>query len=116
MLSLDDVDKQLIEDEKAKKDLLNTFRESYKEGTKGVAYDAKIVFTQPWGFTLEAIDFPSIHLWHGKKDNGAPLLMTKAMLEKLNHPILKTYPNEGHLSIIFSQMDEIIDDFLESLI
>lgn len=114
MFSLDAVDKDLIKDKHAKKALLETFKESYRHGTKGVAYDSKIVFTKPWGFTLGKIDFPSIHLWHGEKDKGVPLKMTKCMIEKLNTPILKTYPNEGHLSIIFNQMDEIIDDFLKS--
>ena len=114
MFSLDDIDKDLIKNKHVKKALLGTFRESYRYGTKGVAYDAKIVFTKPWGFTLSEIDFPSIHLWHGEKDKGVPLKMAKCMIEKLNSPILKIYPNEGHLSIIFNKMDEIIDDFLQS--
>lgn len=65
MFSLDDVDKDLIKDKHSKEALLETFRESYRQGTQGVAYDAKIVFTKPWGFTLGKIDFTSIHLWHG---------------------------------------------------
>ena len=114
MLSLDDVDKQLIEDKKAKKVLLDTFREAYKEGTKGVGYDARVVFTQEWGFSLNEIDFP-IQLWHGEKDNGVPLLMVKSMVKKLKNARLKTYKDEGHLSIIFNQMDEIIADFLKEI-
>ena len=114
MLSLDDVDKQLIEDKKAKKVLLDTFREAYKEGTKGVGYDARVVFTQEWGFSLNEIDFP-IQLWHGEKDKGVPLLMVKSMVKKLKNARLKTYKDEGHLSIIFNQMDEIIADFLKEI-
>jgi len=112
MFSLDDVDKDLIKDKHSKEALLETFRESYRQGTQGVAYDAKIVFTKPWGFTLGKIDFTSIHLWHGEKDKGVPLKMSKCMIQNLKNARLKIYPNEGHISIIFNEMDEIIDDFL----
>lgn len=111
MLSLDDVDKKLIKDKDAKNMLLASFREAYREGAKGVAYDAKITFTKPWGFKLEEIDYP-IHLWHGEKDKGVPLPMVKQMVKKLKNATLKTYKNEGHLSIIFHEIDEIIEDFL----
>lgn len=34
------------------------------------------------------------------------------MIQNLKNARLKIYPNEGHISIIFNEMDEIIDDFL----
>jgi pimeloyl-ACP methyl ester carboxylesterase len=113
MFALDDIDKRLIEDATAKKALLETFRESYRQGSKGVAYDGILVFGKPWGFSLEEIDFSSIYLWHGEKDSGTPVSMAKAMVEKISGATLKVYPNDGHLSIVFNQMDEIIDDFVK---
>jgi len=110
---LDDADKSLIEIVRAKRDLVGTFREGYRQGSKGVAYDGILVFGKPWGFELEEIDFRPIHLWHGEKDKGIPLSMAKYMTQKLVDSTLKTYPNEGHLSIIFNEIDEILDDFLK---
>ncbi len=115
MFALDVVDKKLIDTVSAKRVLVETFRESYKQGSKGVAYDGILAFTKPWGFTLEEIDFSPIHLWHGGKDTGIPLIMIESMKKKLVGATLKTYPNEGHLSIIFNKMDEIIDDFLTNI-
>jgi pimeloyl-ACP methyl ester carboxylesterase len=112
MFTLDVMDKKLIKDPSAKKALIETFREGYRQGSKGVAYDGILAFGKPWGFELEEIDFSSIYLWHGEKDKGIPLSMAECMTEKLVGATLKIYPNEGHLSTIFNQLDEILDDFL----
>lgn len=113
MFNLDDVDKKIIKIPSVKQALLETFRESYRQGSKGVAYDGVLTFGKPWGFELEEIDFLPIYLWHGGKDKGIPLSMVKGMTEKLTGATLKTYRDEGHLSIIFNQLDEIIAALLK---
>ena len=116
MFALDVVDKKLIDSVSVKRALIKTFRESYKQGSKGVACDAILAFAKPWGFTLEEIGFSPIHLWHGEKDTGIPLIMVESMKKKLVGATLKTYSKEGHLSIIFNQMDDIIKDFKEDIV
>lgn len=113
MFTLDNVDKDLIKVPSAKKALIKTFREGYRQGSKGVAYDGILAFGKPWGFELEEIDFTPIHLWHGEKDKGIPLSMSKSMAQDLVESRLKTYPKEGHLSIVFNEIDEILEDFLK---
>ena len=113
MFALDDVDKNLIKIPSEKKALIEIFREGYRQGSKGVAYDGILEFGKPWGFELEEIDFRSIYLWHGEKDKGIPSSMAKSMAQDLVESRLKIYPKEGHLSIIFNQLDEILDDFLK---
>lgn len=113
MFALDDVDKDLIKIPSAKSVLTETFREGYRQGSKGVAYDGILAFGKPWGFKLEEINFRDIYLWHGEKDKGMPSTMVKCMTGKLENATLKTYPKEGHLSIIFNQLDEILTDFLK---
>ena len=113
MFALDDVDKQFIGVPYVKRTLVKAFREGYKQGSKGVAYDGILAFGKPWGFVLEEIDFTPIHLWHGEKDKGIPLSMAKYMTQNLAGATLKTYPKEGHLSIVFNQLDEILKDFLK---
>lgn len=113
MFALDDVDKNLIKVPSAKSVLIDTFREGYRQGSKGVAYDGILAFAKPWGFELEEIDFRPIYLWHGEKDKGIPLSMAECMTERLAGTVLKTYPKEGHLSIIFNQLNEILEDFLQ---
>ncbi len=110
MFNLGDVDKKLLEDPSIKKILLETFQESYRTGTKGVAHDARLVFGRSWGFDLEDIRLDHISLWHGEEDLAVPLSMARSMAEKIPGASLKTYPNEGHLSLIFHHLDMIIDD------
>ncbi|RRS30701.1 MAG: hypothetical protein P794_05865 [Epsilonproteobacteria bacterium (ex Lamellibrachia satsuma)] len=110
--TLDDVDKKLIKNTKARKMLLNTFRESYKQGSKGVACDGILAFGKPWGFSLEEINLSPIFFWHGEKDLAIPVSMAKTMAKKISGATFKVYPNKGHLSIIFDRIDDIIDDLL----
>jgi len=107
---LDDVDKKLFDNKQVKQSLLDAFHESYAQGSKGVAYDASFdIQKSSWGFKLEEIDFKSIHFWHGGLDKGVPFSMTKQMIDKIPHATLKFYPHEGHLSLIFNQIDEVMD-------
>lgn len=107
---LDDVDKKLFEEKKIKKSLLDTFHESYAQGSKGIAYDASFdIQEKSWGFKVEDIRFIPIHFWHGGLDKGVPFSMTKQMIDKIPNATLTFYPQEGHISLIFNQIDEIMD-------
>jgi len=114
--TLGEVDKKLLEEETIKKMLLEAFRESYVQGSKGVAYDAGFdLIKYSWGFKLEDINFPNIHFWHGALDKGIPLSMVKSMIEKISGAILKVYPHDGHMSIVINQIEEIIEDIIGSV-
>ena len=107
---LGDIDKKLFEDKKIKKCLLDAFHESYQQGTKGVAYDAHFdILKSSWGFKVEDIDYTPIHFWHGGLDKGVPFSMTKQMIDKIPNAALKFYPQEGHMSLIFNKIDEIMN-------
>lgn len=107
---LDEVDKKMMENKELKALLLNAFHESYAQGTKGVAYDASFdIQKNAWGFNPADITFTPIHFWHGGLDKGMPLSMTKRLIEKIPNATLKVYPHEGHISVIFNQIDEIMD-------
>ncbi len=107
---LDEIDQQLFEDNQIKQNLLNAFHESYRQGSKGVAYDASFdIQRSSWGFKLEEIDFKPIHFWYGGRDKAVPFSMTKKMIDKIQNATFKFYTHEGHLSLIFNKVDEIMD-------
>jgi pimeloyl-ACP methyl ester carboxylesterase len=109
--TLGEVDKKLLKEETVKKMLLEAFRESYIQGSNGVAYDASFdLIKHSWGFKLEDIKFPNIHFWHGALDKGIPLSMVKSMIEKISGATLKVYPHDGHISIVINQIEEIIGE------
>ncbi len=107
---LDDVDKKLFKDKQVKQSLLDAFHESYVQGSKGVAYDASFdIQEKSWGFKVDDIRFTPIHFWHGGLDKGVPFSMTKQMIDRVSNATLTFYPHEGHISLIFNQIDEIMD-------
>lgn len=107
--TLGEVDKKILEERTTKKMLLEAFRESYAQGSKGVAYDASFdLIKYSWGFNLEDIEFSNIHFWHGALDKGIPLSMVKSMTKKISGASLKVYPRDGHISIVIHKIDEII--------
>ncbi len=114
VFALDDVDKKLLRNAAIKNALLDTFRESYRNGAQGVAYDARLVLGESWGFRLDDIHFENIHLWHGEKDLAVPVSMAKSMANMIHNAKIKLYRNDGHLSLMFHQMDEILDTFYKS--
>ncbi len=59
---------------------------------------------------MRDITFAPIRLWHGERDRGVPIEMIKEMTYLLEGAVLKTYLNEGHLSIIFNHLDDIVED------
>ncbi|QOR62686.1 alpha/beta hydrolase [Sulfurovum indicum] len=106
--TLERVDHLLLENRDTREVLLQTFRESYRQGSRGVACDGIAVFAKPWGFSLEEIDFRPVRLWHGGKDNGVPVQLAESVAERLKGAELTIYPDEGHLSIVFHHFQEII--------
>lgn len=107
---LDTRDKQLFYDKKIKANLLRAFYASYLQGSDGIAYDAGFdIQKSSWGFEPEEIDFSPIHFWHGGKDKAIPFSMAEQLIEKIPHATHTYYPDEGHLSLIFNKIDEVME-------
>jgi len=52
----------------------------------------------------------NIHFYHGKLDEGVPILMARALSEKIKDATFTTFEEEGHLSIFFNALDSILDN------
>jgi len=90
--------------------LLVECKESYKQGTKGNAYDVRFdVFSNSWGFELKDIEFKNIYIAHGAKDKGVPLSMATILKEKIPHSQFNVVEDEGHLTLVFRAIDEVIE-------
>ena len=51
----------------------------------------------------------NIYFWHGKLDGGVPLSMVKAFSSNIEGATLKVFEDEGHLSLFFNALDNILD-------
>ncbi len=81
--------------------------EALRPGSRGAAYDG-VLLGRSWGFRLEDITFPLIHLWHGQLDQEVPVASARAVAERLAHCQATFVPEEGHISLIVNHGYDIV--------
>jgi pimeloyl-ACP methyl ester carboxylesterase len=87
--------------------LTDSLVEAFRNGAAEVAYDAMLL-GRPWGFRLQEIAFPNIHLWHGEQDTIVPISAGRAVAARLSGRPASILHNEGHISLIANYGDEIV--------
>lgn len=108
--SLDQVDKDSLNEPNIRALFIEAFSESYLQGAKGVAYDAILTYAKPWDFKLEDIKFNNIYLYNGAKDLSIPIEMGEHMHKLLEKSSYSLYQNDGHLSTVINQITDIKDN------
>ncbi|MEO1352114.1 MAG: alpha/beta hydrolase [Cyanobacteria bacterium J06635_15] len=98
-----DADRAILSTPEAAKFLIETVRESFRQGGEGPAYDALLRY-QAWGFELADISFP-VHIFHGTADISAPYRFAEYKHQHLPNSQLHTYPNEGHFFLWYHWED-----------
>ena len=88
-----------------KQQYIDTIREAFRSGTRGVALDYALGM-KPWGFRLGDISI-GVHLWHGEDDTVVPPAMGRYLAEAIPNCRATFYPGEGHLLIV-GRMEEIL--------
>ena len=96
-----------IEDSELALLYLQEMLEAFRQGCRGVAYDAYI-FTQPWGFELEEISLENVYLWHGYSDIHVPVSTARFIQQKIPHCQAHYFENEDHMDVVFNHLDEVM--------
>ena len=91
--------------------LMENFKEAMKNGTTGVHRDANL-YSKDWGFKLKNIK-RKIFVWHGDKDLTVPIITNKYYKKKLKNKKIFIKSNEGHFSICYNFMNDIIQQVSE---
>lgn len=73
-------------------------REAFRQGTRGPADDAIILY-QNWGFRLDEISI-LVHVFHGEDDNFAPISFGQYLVDHLPQARMYNYPGQGHLFLL----------------
>ena len=113
--SLKDVkpsDRVYFEDQDRLKGVVDSMRESYRQGAKGTAEDGRLI-TSHWGFELEDVTFEKIKMWYGTSDENTPIWMGRKMAKILPHAKLKEYEGKSHFTIMVNHLEEMLLDMLE---
>jgi pimeloyl-ACP methyl ester carboxylesterase len=65
------------------------------------------LFARPWGFRLEDIAVPIVHVWHGDTDRNVPFAHGKVTAERIPGAQFHQCPGEGHLLAV-THFEEIL--------
>jgi pimeloyl-ACP methyl ester carboxylesterase len=86
--------------------LTEASREGLRRDVDGAAWEG-FLYSQPWGFRLENIRVP-VFLWHGEEDNIVPASMGHYLAQRIPGCQAVFYPEDGHFSLPFTRMEEIL--------
>jgi len=106
--TLPEPDRILFQDPQILNIFIEETKEAFRSGLDGVILEEKI-YARPWGFDLK--DIPSdlqVYIWHGEMDVFVPSSMGRKMSELIPNCQGNFFPNEGHISVAYNHLDEIL--------
>ncbi|MEJ2621231.1 MAG: alpha/beta hydrolase [Candidatus Thiodiazotropha sp.] len=101
-----ETDKKVLKKPKVRSVITDSLREAIRQGAAGVL-DEMALYTRPWNLDLSKIDLP-VQLWHGTADTTVPLIHGRSLAEQLPNCETNYVEGEGHFSLPFERMDEIL--------
>ncbi|MCK6599115.1 MAG: alpha/beta hydrolase [Bdellovibrionaceae bacterium] len=86
--------------------LETALHEAFMQNGVGPKQDAK-AFLSPW--TIDSRIYPNdFQIWHGQEDQIIPVKMAKKLAKTIPQAKLNIIPNEGHYSLAFNFIDNIL--------
>jgi pimeloyl-ACP methyl ester carboxylesterase len=99
-------DRRALENDTARRSLLDAAVESTRGGARSLALESQLMFSRPWGFVPSSIAVPT-RLWYGADDTLTPPSMGEYLHAQIAGSELVVYPDEGHMAL-FTHWDEIV--------
>ncbi|CAM6103777.1 unnamed protein product [Calypogeia fissa] len=113
MSRLPEQDRKCFENEQFRKEMVDSLRESFRPGSQGAAWEARL-YVSNWGFELEEVQFDGLALWHGRLDVNCPCRMPEKAVKQMKGAKLKLFEEEAHLSLPTNHAEEILKHLLET--
>lgn len=86
------------------------YREVCRQGAGGWVEDSKVQ-TGDWGFKIEDVQYPGVHLWYGEKDVNTPPSMGKHLAARLTGSLYKEFAGKTHFTM-WHHMEEILTELI----
>ena len=99
-------DRAVLADPRVQSVLMDSYREAYRAGGRGPAYDLTL-YARPWEFSPREIRVPFC-VWHGEQDTTVPAEMGRWYEREVTGCRAKYFADEGHFSLPVNRMDEIL--------
>lgn len=87
------------------------FRWSLHSGFGGWI-DDDLAFTKPWGFDLNDV-VPPVTVWQGQQDNMVPGSHGQWLAEHIPDAKFRNDPDQGHISLVTTHLEAILQDLAE---
>lgn len=91
--------------------MAETMRRALQHGFDGWV-DDDLAFIEPWGFELSAIAVP-VAIWQGDLDLMVPFAHGAWLRRHVPRATSRPAPGNGHITLITTYRDAIVDDLLE---
>ncbi len=91
--------------------LARSFQAAVATGIAGWR-DDDLAFVRDWGFEPDGRQVP-VTVWHGDQDRMVPYAHGEWLAAHVPGATAKLVPGEGHLSMVFSTFEKIIDDLVK---
>jgi len=105
--NMPEADLLVLEDPGMTEAFMNTLHMSLGNGYEGALQDAKI-YKNEWGFDLSRVEIP-VYLYHGGEDLNVKVETANYVLEQIPGCRAEIAREEGHLSLIVNQAEEILE-------
>lgn len=100
------VDKEALASSQLREALIASSTEALRHGVRAATTEG-LLYGQPWGFSLREIQVPVL-LWHGEQDVVVPPAMGRYLAERIPGCQARFYPEDGHFSLPFIRIREIL--------
>lgn len=81
-------------------------RQALSTGADGYV-DDDLAFVEDWGFDLDLVEVP-VTIWQGEQDRMVPVGHAHHLAENLRNSSLRLTPDDGHVSVILNNADDIV--------
>ena len=85
--------------------------EALRQGARPFAEEAAL-YARPWGFRLEDVTL-DVRLYQGELDVNVPPAMARYQEARLPRCTAKYYPRDGHYSLVYEHLEEILGQLVE---
>jgi pimeloyl-ACP methyl ester carboxylesterase len=100
-------DQQALASPELRQALIAGSTEGLRHGVRAAAADG-LLYGKPWGFSLQEIR-ASVWLWHGEMDVIVPATMGHFLADNIPDCRAQFYPQDGHFSLPFTRLREILN-------
>ncbi len=103
---LSEPDREAVADATTQRRFLEMLKSTLRQGPRGPLLDLELA-NREWGLRLPHARIP-VQIWHGEADPDSPLAIARFFEHVLPSTQVRTFPEEGHVSVLIHHREQIV--------